>query len=94
MFTGTRALETADRSRAFQCGALLPRAGQHILGSQLPQSESLWDPASLGQERRLRCGAEQYSAHRNDPHPKFTTQDGKLVSGNVCVNVFLPLQDI
>jgi len=33
MFTGTRAFETADRSRAFQCGALLPRAGQHIFGS-------------------------------------------------------------
>lgn len=62
MFAGTRTSEAADRSRAFQCGALLPRACQHILGSQLSQSEPLWDPASPGQERRLRRGAEQHSA--------------------------------
>lgn len=76
--TGAGAPEAADCPRALQCGALLPRAGQHILGSQLSQSESLRDPAGSGQKRRLRRGAEQYSAHRNDSHSKFTTQDGKL----------------
>lgn len=90
-FAGAGTSETTDRSRAFQCGALLSRAGQHILGSQLSQSESLRDPAGPGQKRRLRRGTEQYSAHRNDSHSKFTTQDGKfsLIKQQSCfLNIF------
>lgn len=70
--------QAPDRGLPRERGDLLPRAGQHLLGSELPQSQSLVHPADAGPEGRLRHRTQRRPpAHRDHSHPDQPTQTGE-----------------
>lgn len=65
---GSRTLEASDRRWSGQRGVVLPRVGQHVLGSQLPQPQPLEHSADVGAEGRTRARPAGLRAHGDCAH--------------------------
>lgn len=77
---GSGASEATNRGRARECGALLPRAREHVLRPELPQSEPLEHPADPRQEGRPRARTARLRAHRDRTYTEQPTANGECTA--------------